>query len=101
MYIKKIRLRDPYMNVNGGTNSSHSSSTTNYGADGQPIGSNGLQSALGAGLQGYQMARNLGIGSGSNSIGSSGYSNEQLGLSGSGGYQSGGGYGSVPYGISN
>lgn len=92
---------NPYMNVNGGTNSSSSSTTTNYKADGTPVGGNGFQEALGAGLGAYQTVRNMGLGGGANSIGSSGYSNPQLGLSGSGGYQSGGGYGSVPYGISN
>ena len=51
---------NPYMNVNGGTNSSHSSTTTNYDANGNPVG--GLQGALGGGLAGYQAARNLGFG---------------------------------------
>ena len=54
---------NPYMGVNGGTNSSHSSTTTNYDANGNPVG--GLQGALGGGLAGYQAARNLGFGSGS------------------------------------
>lgn len=91
---------NPYLNVNGGTNSSHSSTTTNYGADGKPVGGgNGIGEAIGAGLGAYQGIRNA-YGGGS-SIGSGGYSNDNLGLSGSGGYQSGGGYGSVPYGISN
>ena len=52
---------NPYMNVNGGTNSSHSSTTTNYDANGNPVGG-GLQGALGGGLAGYQAARNLGFG---------------------------------------
>lgn len=91
---------NPYMNVNGGTNSSHSSTTTNYKADGTPVGG-GFQDALGTGLATYQTVRNMGLGSGGSSIGSAGYSNPSLGLSGSGGYQAGGGYGSVPYGISN
>ena len=55
---------NPYMNVNGGTNSSHSSTTTNYDANGNPVGG-GLQGALGGGLAGYQAARNLGFGSSS------------------------------------
>lgn len=54
---------NPYMGVNGGTNSSHSSTTTNYDANGNPVG--GLQGALGGGLAGYQAARNLGFGSSS------------------------------------
>ncbi len=92
---------NPYLNVNGGTNSSHSSTTTNYGADGKPVGGgNGIGEAIGAGLGAYQGIRNS-YGGGSPSIGSGGYSNDNLGLSGSGGYQAGGGYGSVPYGISN
>lgn len=92
---------NPYMNVNGGTNSSHSSTTTNYKDNGEPVGG-GWQNALGTGLGIYQGARNMGLGSGGGgTIGGSGYSNPSLGLSGSGGYQSGGGYGSVPYGISS
>ena len=89
---------NPYMNVNGGTNSSSSSTTTNYKADGTPVGG-GWQEGVGAGLGAYQAIKNMGLGG--SSIGGGGYSNDSLGLSGSGGYQSGGGYGSVPYGISN
>ena len=69
---------NPYMNVNGGTNSSHSSTTNNYDANGNLIGGGGgssgggWQGALGGGLAGYQTARNLGLGS----VGSSsGYTN--------------------------
>lgn len=91
----------PYLGVNGGTNSSSSSTTTNYGPNDPNNGSNGWQEAIGAGLGAYQAGRNLGLGGGGGSIGGGGYSNESLGLSGSGGYQSGGGYGSIPYGISN
>lgn len=64
---------NPYMNVNGGTNSSHSSTTNNYDANGNLIGGGGgggggfnLQGALGGGLAGYQTAQNLGMGSGGN-----------------------------------
>ena len=62
---------NPYMGVNGGTNSSHSSTTNNYDANGNLIGGGGggggfnLQGALGGGLAGYQTGRNLGIGGGS------------------------------------
>ncbi len=59
---------NPYMNVNGGTNSSHSSTTNNYDANGNLIGGGGggggnnLQGMLGGGLAGYQTAQNLGMG---------------------------------------